>query len=380
MSPAAGESAMYPRVENFLTGVWGVLQAEAAANVFSAGFDRTDTTGLTTVSMKRPDVCVYARTKPVLILKGELKDRADELSKAVDELVKKMTGWNPHLLAGLPFLPCFVWAGSTFQWAMLRGKATATTAEVVLSPESINLSGQAGCVRLLQESMNMLTVLSYLGNVASPHVRLPLFRWVHRINGNSFRVQVDHVEKICKPAPMKVYELLQSDVTGAVCVKVIHVRKDGRVMLHVSPVCMEAQPNTEAELKLALRSVLTALSAFHTEGLVHRDIRWENVLRSGSNIWRLADFEEADQADRILDLSSRNNAGAFLPNEVLEGKPYTAKADVWAVGNLLKMWTESHPEVVLSAEGKDFMDLLLKETPEERPTARGTLDAGWLKV
>jgi hypothetical protein len=213
MSPATGESALYPHVDNFLTHIWGALQTEASANVFSAAFDRTNSTGLTTVSKKRPDVCVYAMTKPVLLLKGELKDSAGELSKAVEELVEKMTGWNPHLLAGLPFLPCFVWAGSAFQWAMLRGKATAPTAEVILSPESINLSGQASCARLLQESMKMLTVLSYLGNAASPYVRLPLFRWVHW-NGNSFRMHVNHVEKVCKPAFNKGIRLAQKRCHG----------------------------------------------------------------------------------------------------------------------------------------------------------------------
>jgi serine/threonine protein kinase len=162
---------------------------------------------------------------------------------------------------------------------------------------------------------------------------------------------------------IKVYDLLKSDVTGAVHIKVIGVRKDDRVMLHVSPVCLTAQPTTEAELKSALRSVLTALAAFHAEGLVHRDIRWGNVLRSISNSWPLADFEEAGPVGKVLGLSSRNHPEAFLPNEVLQEKPYTVKADVWAVGNLIKMWTESHPEVVLSPEGKVFMDLLLKETP-----------------
>jgi hypothetical protein len=375
------EAAPHFRVGYFLTNIWDALSEEVYGGTFPTMYGSTDAAGLTTVSGEQPDVCLYNKANTVLLLAGDLKVRVGELPAAINELGTKMRDWNPHFLAGLPFLPCFVWAGNQFQWAMLRGKATcAAAAEIVISPNPIHLASLSGRLRLLRESMNMLTVLSFLNKAASPHMRLPLFKWVNRSNGNSFRMQGSHVVKVCEPAPKKVYGLLKSGVSGAVRIEKISALKGGRVKLHVSPVCLSVQPKTEAELKSATKAVLTALTALHTEGLVHRDIRWDNVLRSRSGHWLLADFKEAETAGRVLDVSLRNEPEMFLPRDVLEGKPYTAKADVWAVGNLVQTWAASYGEAKLSRAGKGFMDALLKETPEERPTALEALNSDWLKA
>ncbi|RGB25181.1 hypothetical protein C1646_724440, partial [Rhizophagus diaphanus] len=54
-----------------------------------------------------------------------------------------------------------------------------------------------------------------------------------------------------------------------------------------------AIPKDEDELRYAIWSVLKSVMILHANEIVHRDIRWENVMRLTDNSWVLIDFEEA---------------------------------------------------------------------------------------
>jgi tRNA A-37 threonylcarbamoyl transferase component Bud32 len=43
----------------------------------------------------------------------------------------------------------------------------------------------------------------------------------------------------------------------------------------------------------AIRDVLNVVIILHANGIVHRDIRWENIIRLTNDGWILIDFEEA---------------------------------------------------------------------------------------
>jgi len=55
---------------------------------------------------------------------------------------------------------------------------------------------------------------------------------------------------------------------------------DLEVTLKVAPKGKQAIPATSPQLKHAIRCVLTFLVDFHREGLVHRDLRWPNILEA----------------------------------------------------------------------------------------------------
>ncbi|EXX78169.1 hypothetical protein RirG_017400 [Rhizophagus irregularis DAOM 197198w] len=52
-------------------------------------------------------------------------------------------------------------------------------------------------------------------------------------------------------------------------------------------------PKDEDELRYAIWSVLKVVMILHANEIVHRDIRWENIMRLTDNSWILIDFEEA---------------------------------------------------------------------------------------
>jgi serine/threonine protein kinase len=85
----------------------------------------------------------------------------------------------------------------------------------------------------------------------------------------------------------------------------------------------------EELIGLAL-DILRTLVVLHDRGIVHRDIRRENIVRSTES-WVLIDWEMAGPADEKVWWRSQG-----LPDSVRHGdQPYTRKADLWQVGKLL---------------------------------------------
>jgi serine/threonine protein kinase len=87
--------------------------------------------------------------------------------------------------------------------------------------------------------------------------------------------------------------------------------------------------------ELFLRQMLEALSFVHSTGVIHRDVKPENILLVSDSETRLADFGLAllpgDEAS--LD-ELRHGVGTFpyLPPEVLDGIRYDSRSDLYALG------------------------------------------------
>jgi serine/threonine protein kinase len=227
----------------------------------------------------------------------------------------------------------------------------------------------------MKQAINMFRILVALDRSASASPRVPLYVEQKRPNDVSVWVQPHCVIKECHPASDPVYALLESKAGASGTVRVEKKRRgaDGRAKLMITPVCVSEPPKTEVELRSAVGSVLTALVSLHGISYAHRDIRWENVLKSDVNSWLLADFEEAAKTGDPLDPRTRNDAARFLPQKVLR-RPhsYTTKSNVWAVGRLMEKWA-SDTHTILSRAVKSFMHGLLKEKQVDRPTAEAAL-------
>lgn len=90
----------------------------------------------------------------------------------------------------------------------------------------------------------------------------------------------------------------------------------------------------EMEVIHMLKQMLSALDFFHTKlNIVHRDVKPENMLIDQYGVIKLSDFGVSKQ------FHGRNNfaktqAGSpmFMAPEVLDGRAYTYKVDVWGMG------------------------------------------------
>jgi beta-lactam-binding protein with PASTA domain len=115
-----------------------------------------------------------------------------------------------------------------------------------------------------------------------------------------------------------------------------------------------------------------ALEAAHQQGLVHRDVKPENVLIARDGTVKVADFGIAAVADAERTLPGGSILGTlrYLSPEQASGEEATSGSDIWAAGAVLfEMLTGTPPSGGTGAE-------LLRRRAEEIPVAPSTLEEG----
>jgi hypothetical protein len=349
--------------------VWTDLGGLANSLFLKTGQNLSDASGATTARL-RPDFCLWM--KGALMLKGEVKQSALELEKAKQELVSKMNGWNSIALRGLPFLPCFAVGGNWIQFCAIFPPMKEGQ-DLIFRPvsEVYDMHQPNHRLSVFRISLNMLRVLAFLRTLLPEYVPT-LYDKCQRTVGH-ISIMDDFVSKVCKPAPDEVYKALRpgSGLPSAVTVHKVEKQQDGLVRLEIRPVCLEVLPSSVDELRLAVANVLRALVFFHEKKLVHRDIRWPNVLKSLDG-WLLSDFELA--AAEGSPVPPQAMSPALLPPElrVDVGAGYTSAGDIFCVGRLLTSWAGSR-HTALPDAARIWSQRLTADSPQDRPSARQLL-------
>ena len=162
---------------------------------------------------------------------------------------------------------------------------------------------------------------------------------------------------------------------------------------------------SEKEVSAIIRQILSALVYCHDRGIVHRDVKLENVFVSNYTELhvKLADFGLAIVKKKEKNIKGLAGTLIYMAPEVLN-KDYDEKADIWSLGILLFMIATGkqpyHPRNIeemkkiisigplfynwadtkeLSTDLFSFIDGLLKSDPSERLSARQALNHIWIK-
>jgi hypothetical protein len=377
-----GSEEDFASFANLMTGeVWKGADHLTGTLMLKSARNTTDPSG-TTVKGQRPDYCLWVRS--ALLLKAEHKRSGDALPTAIRELADKMNGWNMVALRGLPFLPCFAVGGKYLQFCAITPPLGASAPQVRTISEVFNMAVPQRRLWIMRLSLNMLRVLVALRKLQAPEV--PQL-YAEQPRGKGYIIIMDtYVRKVCVPAPPAVYACLgwgpgASQLPCAVTVTRYKERKDGLVALDIQPVCMQALPDTEADLRDAIRSICRAMAAFHSRGFAHRDLRWPNCLRDVSGRWRVADFELADEAEKTLPPDAI--ADTFLPPEVLHDREvaYGTAGDMYRIGRLCVEWSVAK-HTPLSAGAQLLVDRLTSTNQLLRPSADSLLQetGSWLNL
>ena len=135
--------------------------------------------------------------------------------------------------------------------------------------------------------------------------------------------------------------------TGERLLKALHRRAPFVVYERCSDLSMA---EVEADYWCIARQLLCALHCAHEEGVMHRDMKWENVFLARGNALVLGDFGVSSLLDVGVTCARLVDGGelpmgttAYLPPEALDGR-FGPPGDIWALGIMLhELCLARHP-------------------------------------
>ena len=138
-----------------------------------------------------------------------------------------------------------------------------------------------------------------------------------------------------------------------------------------------------------VRHVARGLSHIHAHGVIHCDIKPDNILLSSDGVFKIVDL---GQAAALKAWNEQEGDAKYLSRDLLESKPSTA-ADIFSFGMVLyevrtaeslpgsgPRWDELRsgsvpPPADCGAEMGRLLRSMMSPQPEARPSADGILDS-----
>jgi len=158
--------------------------------------------------------------------------------------------------------------------------------------------------------------------------------------------------------------------------------------------------------------ILAGLEYLHSKGILHRDLKSDNILVEMSGVCKISDFGISKRTDDNDAHTAMQGTVFLMAPEVIntQKKGYNFKIDIWSIGCVvLEMWAGTRPwlgdelvavmfklfqskqpppvpdGLVLTPLADDFRRKCFAINPEERPTAAElrkhpylTLSPGWV--
>ncbi|KAJ0967590.1 hypothetical protein J5N97_024507 [Dioscorea zingiberensis] len=94
-------------------------------------------------------------------------------------------------------------------------------------------------------------------------------------------------------------------------------------------------PIPEPEAAALMAQLMEAINACHRRGIAHRDVKPDNVMFDSRGRIRLVDFGSAECFGEERAMSGVVGTPHYVAPEVLAGREYSEKVDVWSAGVIL---------------------------------------------
>lgn len=213
---------------------------------------------------------------------------------------------------------------------------------------------------------------------------------------NEMRNEIDLMRNMTHPNILKIFQVYNDKKSGHIGI-VIELCSGGNLN--------KRAPYTEEQARVIVAKLLEAVNYLHKRGIVHRDIKFENIMfenKSESAEINLIDFGLSTKFLKGQHLDSKVGTVYTMSPEQLRGD-YGSEADLWAIGvvayQLLSgdkpFWGKTRKETAhqvvkgqysfaspkwkhISPQAKDFITKLLVKDPKARYTAPQALIHPWV--
>lgn len=91
----------------------------------------------------------------------------------------------------------------------------------------------------------------------------------------------------------------------------------------------------ESTIAIIIGNLAQALQSFHEMGIIHRDLKLENILLGEAdsyNILKVADFGLAIKHGSVAEGHKKAGTPGYVAPEILHDMPYDTKADIFSLG------------------------------------------------
>ena len=144
----------------------------------------------------------------------------------------------------------------------------------------------------------------------------------------------------------------------------------------------------ESEVQKIAKQLVQALYYLHSNRVIHRDMKPQNILIGSNNVIKLCDFGFArSMSNQTVVLNSVKGTPLYMAPELVQEKPYNHTADIWSLGVILyelfvgkpPFYTNSLYSLInliindsvkypdsMSSDFKSFLQGLLQKNPTQR--------------
>lgn len=196
------------------------------------------------------------------------------------------------------------------------------------------------------------------------------------------------------PSVVKLYETFE---TGRHIMLVMELCAGGDMLNFVR----KRKKLDELTSKILFKQIIEGIGYIHTQRILHRDIKLDNILLDGKGNVKIADFGVSKSVKKNETMYEQSGTPAYIAPEIIRDKGYRGfKADLWSAGVVLfamlygtvpfkaNNMKDLHKQIMearynlkdeITSEAKNLIQCLLNPDPDSRYTVKQTLAHPWLK-
>ncbi|XP_073523086.1 NUAK family SNF1-like kinase 2 [Phyllobates terribilis] len=162
------------------------------------------------------------------------------------------------------------------------------------------------------------------------------------------RRETEIMSSLCHPHIISIYEVFEN---SSKIVIVMEYASQGDLYDYIS----ERQRLGEQEARRFFRQIVSAVQYCHVNGIVHRDLKLENILLDENKNVKIADFGLSNIYHSDSFLQTYCGSPLYASPEIVNGRPYKGpEVDSWSLGVLLYILVHG----CMPFDGQDYKKLV----------------------